>query len=44
MGELSFSYAQDSAFFDDRFGEPKHAQPGSSGYFKNLDLLGNAAK
>ena len=24
------------------FGEPKHAKPDSSGYFKNLDLLGNA--
>ena len=23
-------------------GEPKHAKPDSSGYFKNLDLLGNA--
>jgi len=22
--------------------EPKHAKPDSSGYFKNLDLLGNA--
>jgi hypothetical protein len=27
---------------DDRFGESKHAQPASSGYFKNLDLLGDA--